>query len=58
MIGKRAFDCIAQESSSISTLVLRGRLPPCFMNKSVTLNNLIAKLKVFTAALYYDEEEV
>jgi hypothetical protein len=44
MIGKRAFDCIAQESSSVSTLVVRGRFPPCWINNSVTLRNLIAKL--------------
>jgi hypothetical protein len=68
MIRKRAFDCIAQESSSVSTLVVRGPVPLFFMNESsVTLQNLIAKLdriKVFTGArgddmhpLYNDEEE-
>jgi hypothetical protein len=51
----------------VSSLVVRGRLPPCFMNDSVTLRNLVAKLdifKVFTSArgddehrLYGDEEE-
>jgi hypothetical protein len=43
-IGMRAFDCIAQESSSVSSLVVRGRLPPCVMPGSVTLRNLSAKL--------------
>ncbi len=67
-IGKRAFDYMAQESSSVSSLMVRGYLPPCFMNDSVTLRNLIAKLdtfKVFTSArgddvhhLYYDDEEI
>jgi hypothetical protein len=39
-IGRRAFDCIAQESSSVSSLVVRGRLP----SWPVTLRNLSAKL--------------
>jgi hypothetical protein len=68
MIGKRAFDYVALESSSVSSLVVRGRVPPCFMNDSVTLRNLIAKLdtvEVFTGArgddvyhLYYDVERI
>jgi hypothetical protein len=49
MIGKRAFDYMAQESSSVSDLVVRGRFPPCFMNDSVTLQNLTAKLDTFGA---------
>lgn len=43
-IGKRAFDYIALESSSVSSLVVRGRVPPCFLNDSATLQNLVAKL--------------
>jgi hypothetical protein len=61
MIGKRAFDYIAQESSGVSSLVVRGQLPPCFMNDSVTLRNLIIKLdtfKVFTGARSDDEHDL
>ena len=61
MIGKRAFDYMAQESSSVSSLIVRGHIPPCFMNDSVTLQNLTAKLdtiQVFGSARNDDDDNV
>jgi hypothetical protein len=57
MIGKPAFDCMAQESSSVSSLVVRGRLPPCLMNDSVTLRNLIAKLDTFKVIIIARDDD-
>jgi hypothetical protein len=60
MIGKRAFEYIAQDSSSVSSLVVRGRIPPCLRNDSVTWQNLVAKLetiRVITSARADDDND-
>jgi hypothetical protein len=54
MIGKRAFDYMAQESSSVSDLVVRGRFST-YLRNIVTLRNLAAKLDAFRFFIINDD---